>query len=454
MTRRDTREDRRTERTNSETASSGAAEARSRRSVLRAGAIGASALALGGVSTAAAQSIERETCGDWDTFELGDGHWHLMNNKWGMPNSEQCIRVYDDGRYGYQFSAVGDGINYPEAFCGGRPWGADTGIPELPTRRGDIDELVLEFDVDVDIGGGEWDLAEEWWLLDGERDSENPPITHEIMLVLDWGGGHDHYMEEEDVLTDQFGNQIDHWADYDREWTFHIFRIAGGASTGQVDLAAIGDYLTDEHGVSEDLTLTGVEVGNEYWAGASGEVTYTSLDLTVDGTTYESGLESDAGPTPPASPDDVWTNEVTATTIELGWTSVDAATTYDVTLDGDRRTTTSEPTATIANLTPGTTYEVGVAAGNDGGWSPVVETTVTTDDATETIQIGEHEARDPDGDGLYDDVDGDGQTTHADVNAFYEHLEADGVQENPDAFDFDGNGRVGFADVLDLLRRV
>ncbi|SEQ73461.1 cellulase family glycosylhydrolase [Natrinema salaciae] len=72
----------------------------------------------------------------------------------------------------------------------------------------------------------------------------------------------------------------------------------------------------------------------------------------------------------------------------------------------------------------------------------------------ETISIGEYEARDPDGDGLYDDVDGDGQTTHADVDAFYEHLEADGVRDNPDAFDFDGNGRVGFSDVLDLLRRI
>ncbi|SEQ73499.1 glycoside hydrolase 5 family protein [Natrinema salaciae] len=72
----------------------------------------------------------------------------------------------------------------------------------------------------------------------------------------------------------------------------------------------------------------------------------------------------------------------------------------------------------------------------------------------ETIQVGDYEAADPDGDGLYDDVDGDGQTTHADVNAFYEHLEADGVQDNADAFDFDGNGRIGFADVLDLLRRI
>ncbi|WP_049928121.1 cellulase family glycosylhydrolase [Halopiger goleimassiliensis] len=69
----------------------------------------------------------------------------------------------------------------------------------------------------------------------------------------------------------------------------------------------------------------------------------------------------------------------------------------------------------------------------------------------DSIQVGDYEARDPDGDGLYDDVTGDGRTNHEDVEAFYEHLDADGVQENPDAFDFDEDGHVGFADVLELL---
>ncbi|SEQ73759.1 cellulase family glycosylhydrolase [Natrinema salaciae] len=77
-----------------------------------------------------------------------------------------------------------------------------------------------------------------------------------------------------------------------------------------------------------------------------------------------------------------------------------------------------------------------------------------TGSVDDTLQVGEYEPQDPDGDGLYDDVNGDGQTTHADVNAFYENIDADGVQDNPDAFDFDGNGRIGFADVLDLLRRI
>ncbi|MDF9747288.1 RICIN domain-containing protein [Natrinema salsiterrestre] len=70
------------------------------------------------------------------------------------------------------------------------------------------------------------------------------------------------------------------------------------------------------------------------------------------------------------------------------------------------------------------------------------------------ISVGEYEARDIDDDGLYEDVTGDGETSHGDVNALFRHLESDGVQNNPEKFDFDGNGRVGFSDVLELLERI
>ena len=61
---------------------------------------------------------------------------------------------------------------------------------------------------------------------------------------------------------------------------------------------------------------------------------------------------------------------------------------------------------------------------------------------------------DSDGDGRYEDIDGDGQVTHDDVTTFFEHLEGDTVQNNTDAFDFDENGRIGFGDVIELLRDI
>uniref|UniRef100_A0A7D5KT97 EF-hand domain-containing protein n=1 Tax=Natrinema halophilum TaxID=1699371 RepID=A0A7D5KT97_9EURY len=70
------------------------------------------------------------------------------------------------------------------------------------------------------------------------------------------------------------------------------------------------------------------------------------------------------------------------------------------------------------------------------------------------MEIGKYEIRDTTGDGLYNDFTGDGETTHEDVEAFLEHLRSDGVQNNPEKFDFSGNGQVDGTDVLELLRQV
>ncbi|WP_226006658.1 hypothetical protein [Natrinema salinisoli] len=86
--------------------------------------------------------------------------------------------------------------------------------------------------------------------------------------------------------------------------------------------------------------------------------------------------------------------------------------------------------------------EVEVGDENDGDAGP------------DTIFVGDYEARDPDDDGRYEDVNGDETTTHGDVNALFENRDADGVQNNPDPFDFDENGRFGFSDIPELLREI
>ena len=64
------------------------------------------------------------------------------------------------------------------------------------------------------------------------------------------------------------------------------------------------------------------------------------------------------------------------------------------------------------------------------------------------------EPRDTTGDGLYDDVDGDGRTTHDDVSVFLRHIDDDAVRNNPEYFDFADTGDVGFRDLIELLRQV
>jgi hypothetical protein len=70
--------------------------------------------------------------------------------------------------------------------------------------------------------------------------------------------------------------------------------------------------------------------------------------------------------------------------------------------------------------------------------------------------IGDTQAlpRDLDGDGLYEDVDGNGVLELADAVLLGLNIEQRAVQENARAFDFDNDGRVTFADALELKEQV
>ncbi len=395
-------DDERTERTG-DTASGGT----SRRRFLRAGAaVGAAGLGLGASGLGAAERVTEKCDTGGGTIDVGET-WTLMDNQWSLEPARQCIWERADGGFGYEFDATGIArsgpdeppkINYPEVFCGARPWGRHSGADEFPIRRGDVDELVLEVDADLSVSGGEWDWAEEWWLLDGEPGS-SPPITHEIMLLLDWGGGHSHGSAERDVWTDRFGNTVDYWAESITGGTdadFHVFRVSGGMSAGTVDLAEVIEFMTERHGVREDLLLTGIELGNEYWPGAQGEVTYRQCDLTVNGTTYESevdggsdGGESGAGAAPdataPTPPSNVRVPAATESSIEAVWNAATDDGTgverYVVRAGGEETTVPAGRTrATVDGLAAGRSYRVSVrAVDGAGNESPAARTGAATD---------------------------------------------------------------------------
>lgn len=63
-------------------------------------------------------------------------------------------------------------------------------------------------------------------------------------------------------------------------------------------------------------------------------------------------------------------------------------------------------------------------------------------------------AADTTGDGKFNDINGDGSFTIADVQLFFEHRDSEAVQQNPDKFDFSGNGRVGIGDVQSLFTQL
>ncbi|MDI6876041.1 MAG: PKD domain-containing protein [Methanomicrobiales archaeon] len=58
---------------------------------------------------------------------------------------------------------------------------------------------------------------------------------------------------------------------------------------------------------------------------------------------------------------------------------------------------------------------------------------------------------DPNGDGLYEDLNGNGRIDYNDVVLFFNHMEWIAAQQGFACFDFNGNGRIDFDDVVDLF---
>mgnify|MGYP000922292211 CR=1 FL=1 len=59
---------------------------------------------------------------------------------------------------------------------------------------------------------------------------------------------------------------------------------------------------------------------------------------------------------------------------------------------------------------------------------------------------------DGDGDGLFEDVNGDGTLDFGDISAYFEHFESITSQKNSRVFDYNGNGRIDFDDVVTVHR--
>ncbi|MFB6162861.1 MAG: RICIN domain-containing protein [Halococcoides sp.] len=68
--------------------------------------------------------------------------------------------------------------------------------------------------------------------------------------------------------------------------------------------------------------------------------------------------------------------------------------------------------------------------------------------------LGEAEPTDPDGDGLYEDVSGDGKVNFPDVNLLFQNSDTAAVRDNAQFFDFESGDGINLQDVMALFRMV
>ena len=97
------------------------------------------------------------------------------------------------------------------------------------------------------------------------------------------------------------------------------------------------------------------------------------------------------------------------------------------------------------------------ALGNEGGESyTVTDENGASVSVIEIGPIGEFSdpPTDPDDDGLYEDVNGDGVFDIVDAQALFANLDDETVQNNPDKFDFNQDGDVDVVDVQKLFNEV
>jgi len=67
---------------------------------------------------------------------------------------------------------------------------------------------------------------------------------------------------------------------------------------------------------------------------------------------------------------------------------------------------------------------------------------------------GNNAPTDPDGDGRYEDVNGNGRLDYADVELLFENMDNSSVQLQVDAFDFNENGQIDFNDISELYEQI
>jgi alkaline phosphatase D len=68
--------------------------------------------------------------------------------------------------------------------------------------------------------------------------------------------------------------------------------------------------------------------------------------------------------------------------------------------------------------------------------------------------VGSDAPTDPDRDGRYEDLNGNGRLDYDDVVELFERIDADSVRLNEAAYDFNENGKLDFDDIVDLYEEI
>gem|GEM_PF-1465967 len=126
---------------------------------------------------------------------------------------------------------------------------------------------------------------------------------------------------------------------------------------------------------------------------------------------------------------------------------------WDVDGDGIEDSATKNPVHTYPSAG---TYTVTLTVASAAGSDAATKTDYITVAPLTVLPLPGYDnpPTDPDGDGLYEDLNGNGRLEFADVAACFHAVEWIAAVEPVDCFDYNGNGRIDFNDIVVLFREV
>jgi len=223
-------------------------------------------------------------CAAWSNVLVGP--YKYDNNQWGYGKAkgpfEQCLLTRTvEGRQevGWTWSWPGfdpSVFAYPEIIFGWKPWGGAPTDNRFPMRVGDVELLVMHYDVETSASGG-YNLAPELWLLQsGEAVPKGNPegITTEIMFWMEHAGGAkpagevidtpsyggiEYELWKKDNLGDKGNGQ---------GWLYYALKSPVTQRKGSMALHEVLANMVQKGQIDPEHYVAGIEFGNEIFGGS------------------------------------------------------------------------------------------------------------------------------------------------------------------------------------------
>lgn len=212
-----------------------------------------------------------ELCGRWDSIEVLEGQYHVMNNVWGAETA-QCIQVDPNSTYfSVTLSEHDNGTSvasYPAIYKGCH-WGSCTQNSGMPIKISEVNSAPFTWSIGTDVSGT-WNAAFEAWF---DPNGAGIDYSGELMIWISYGGGAGPGGSK--VATASIGGAA--WDVYSAiwDWNYIAYKITSTTNDVSLDLRDFIDDAVSRGYLETSWYLDNMEAGFEIWRDGQGLTTHS-----------------------------------------------------------------------------------------------------------------------------------------------------------------------------------